>query len=125
MDSKRFDEVVELARERQDELLEAKGRDYTRGADDRLVNFKRWGTELDVDPVKVLGVYMGKHIDSVVAYIKSGGQAESEPIKSRMDDLHNYLYLLEGMLEDVEAERAKAPKRRASGKPASRARRQR
>lgn len=113
MDGKTFDELVEEARARQDELLESKGRDYTRGDPDRLANFKRWGTELDVEPMKVLGVYMGKHIDSAVAYIKTGGESESEPIQSRLDDVHNYLYLLEAMIIDV-AEGAK------EARPASR-----
>jgi hypothetical protein len=109
MEGTTFDVLVEDARERQDELLDAKGRDYTRGNPDRLANFKRWAAELDVAPLKVLGIYMGKHMDSVIAFIKSGGQSESEPIAARIDDLHNYLYLLEALIQD-ENEKPKAVK---------------
>lgn len=122
MDIKTFDALVEDARDRQDDLLTTKGQDYTRGSDDRLANFKRWGDELDVDPIKVLSVYMGKHIDSIISYVKSGGQVESEPIQARAADLHNYLYLLEGMIADVaEAAKKKATSRKR--RPTKRGRR--
>ena len=102
MELPEFDTLVDESRDRQDELLTVKGQDYTRGNPNRLANFYRWAGELDVHPFKVLGVLMGKHVDSVVSYIKTGGQLESEPIEKRLDDLHNYLSLFEAMIKDVE-----------------------
>lgn len=98
MTSEEFNGVVARSRERQDRLLAAKGADYTRRSPDRLSNFKRWADELQLEATKVWAVYAGKHWDAIVAFVKTG-RAESEPIQGRLDDLHNYLYLLEALLE--------------------------
>jgi len=80
-------------------LLKTKGADYTRHSADRLANFKRNAEAVGVDPLIVWAIYAGKHWDAVMAFIKSG-KTESEPIEGRLDDLHNYLYLLEGLVEE-------------------------
>lgn len=99
MTSDQFNAIVAEARYRQDRLLKAKGDDYTRHDPDRLSNFKRLAKDLDLDSKKVWAVYAGKHWDAVMAFIKTG-KAESEAIQGRFDDLHNYLYLLEGLMQD-------------------------
>ena len=103
MNIETFNEIVAKARYRQDSLLEKKGADYTRHDPDRLSNFKRLAKDLDLPPIKIWAVYAGKHWDALMAFIKTG-KAESEAIEGRFDDLHNYLYLLEGLLEDEKQE---------------------
>jgi len=99
MNVKDLTDVVNASRERQDKLFKTKGDDYTRHDPDRLANFKRLAKDLDLDPLKVWAVYAGKHWDAIMAYIKTG-KAESEPINGRIDDSHNYLYLLEGLIAE-------------------------
>jgi len=99
MNTSEFNEIVKSSRNRQDVLLKKKGGDYTRHDPDRLSNFKRLAKDLDLPTIKVWAVYAGKHWDAIMAFIKTG-KAESEAIEGRFDDLHNYLYLLEGILED-------------------------
>ena len=106
MTTQQFNEIVVAARLRQDKLLKTKGDDYTRHDQDRLSNFKRLAKDLDLSPIKVWAVYAGKHWDALMAFIKTG-KAESEAIEGRFDDLHNYLYLLEGLLEDEKQEQPK------------------
>lgn len=104
MNSADFNALVAKARERQDGLLKSKGDDYTRHEADRLSNFKRGAAQIGVSPLVVWAIYFNKHIDAIMAFIKTG-KAESEAIEGRFDDAVNYLYLLEGLLED---ERRKA-----------------
>jgi hypothetical protein len=99
MTSERFNLLVTKARVRQDQLLKAKGADYTRHSKDRLSNFKRNAEAIGLDALQVWAVYAGKHWDAIMTFIKTG-KAESEAIEGRLDDLHNYLYLLEGLIEE-------------------------
>lgn len=99
MDRATFDAIVAEARRRQDALLAAKGKDYTRGDADRLTNFKRIARDVGITPLQAWAVYAGKHYDAIMTFIKTG-RAESEDIFGRLDDLANYLYLLEGLLRE-------------------------
>ena len=100
MKSSEFAVLLQEARTRQDAILKTKGDDYTidQAELDRLYNFKAIGVLLDIDPKKVLLVYLFKHIFSICAYTKS--QKESEPIEGRLDDAINYLYLLMGLIHE-------------------------
>jgi hypothetical protein len=106
MDITRLASLVEKARTRQDEIMKAKGQDYTRHDPDRLANFKRLAKDTDVDITKVWAIYAGKHWDSIMAFVKTG-KVESEDIVGRIDDLHNYLYLLEAILSEREPDNAR------------------
>jgi len=97
--SDEFTQLVAIARNRQDVLLQQKGADYTRRSPDRLSNFKRNAEAIGLTPIQVWAVYAGKHWDAIMSFVKSG-KAESESIESRFDDLTNYLYLLEGLLKE-------------------------
>ncbi len=99
MNIEKFNEIVAKARYRQDSLLEKKGADYTRHDPDRLSTFKRLAKDLDIPSNKVWAIFASKHWEALMSFIKTG-KAESEAIEGRFDDLHNYLYLLEGLLED-------------------------
>jgi hypothetical protein len=79
-------------------LNDTKGREYA-GDGDALANFKRRGEQLDLDPLKVWGIFAGKHWDAVLSFIRHG-KVLSEPIEGRIDDLILYLILLKGLIEE-------------------------
>ncbi len=99
MDNEKYNELVDSARKRLDGILKVKGHDYS-GEVDRLANFKRVGENLGIMPVTALATYMHKHWDSIMTFVREG-KLQSEPIDGRLDDLHNYLYLLEGLIKEV------------------------
>ncbi len=116
MDKYDLKELIVASRLRQDALLKGKGGEYTRGDDDRLANFKRWARELEIEPLKVWMVYTGKHLDSLITFVKTGDEG-MEGIQSRLDDLHNYLLLGEGLIQEYleymrKATAVTAPRRR-------------
>jgi hypothetical protein len=76
-----------------DEVVERKGRDYTKGSSDRLANFREAGDEAGITPLQAWVVFFNKHIAAIKNYIKTGGQSESEPIMGRFVDAINYLRL--------------------------------
>jgi hypothetical protein len=74
-------------------ILGSKGQDYTAGSANKLANFDDAAAFLGLEPRQVLGVYLYKHMASVLAYCQHG-QLESEPIASRLADVVNYCLLL-------------------------------
>jgi hypothetical protein len=104
MNSQDFLDIVTRARTRQDKILSSKGLDYTRHEEDRLSNFKRSAAAIGLDPLQVWAIFVNKHLDAIMAFIKTG-KAESEAIEGRFDDVINYMYLGEALL--IEAQRNK------------------
>jgi len=100
MNQKDFDNVVEgvldLAKKTRDE----KGRDYA-GIEDVLGNFKKRAERLGLSPLKVWGLYFGKHIDAIETFVKTEKLA-SEPIEMRIVDAINYLLLGYALVQDLE-----------------------
>jgi hypothetical protein len=92
-----LDAIKVASRERQDALLEAKGKDYTRHDPDRLANFKRAANDTGIETIKAWYIYATKHWDAISAFVKTG-KTESEEIVGRFDDLHNYLILGEAII---------------------------
>lgn len=82
------------------ELLFKKGQEYS-GMDNRFRNFEKIGEELDMDPKKILWVYLHKHLDGIRAYIR-GEYTGIESIRGRIEDARNYLALLAGMIQEEE-----------------------
>jgi len=83
------------------DLCDVKAKDYTDGVD-RHDNFKRLAGVFDLHPLKVLGVYMQKHMDAIARYIRTEGkETYSEDIKGRIYDLENYGDLLLTLIEDL------------------------
>jgi len=108
-------QIIAAARERADMISDEKGREYTQTGDeyqksgDILANFKRNAERFGVSPITVLGVYMGKHFDSIENFIQEIVTKTSyedavelvfsgEGIISRIDDARNYLDLMECLL---------------------------
>lgn len=92
-----FTQVVDNARSRQDKILKDKGNDYTRHEEDRLSNFKRSAAAIGLTPLQVWAIFVNKHMDAIMAFVKTG-RTESEHIQGRFDDVQNYLYLGEALV---------------------------
>ncbi len=90
-----FDEISAACKE----LLSKKGDDYS-GREDRLLNFKRLGNELNLPPRQVLWVYLRKHLDAITSYVRDGKLESCESLRSRVTDAINYLVLLECLRMD-------------------------
>lgn len=81
-----------------EKIMQSKGLSYS-GLKDKLGNFKR-GSDLSGASIEqVWFVYFTKHFDALSSYIR-GEYSDSEPIKGRILDLINYLYLLCGILKE-------------------------
>jgi hypothetical protein len=81
-------------------LTEKKGNDYTKGNEDVLIHFKESGASFGLTKYQSLGIFMKKHMDAIYNYIKTEGQAESEPIETRITDAINFLTFLHSMIEE-------------------------
>lgn len=99
-----FDEILDKCCE----ILGVKGADYTIGNKDRLHNFRTVANFCDLTPMQSLGVYFYKHVSAIFAFIKNGGQKESEPIEGRIADVINYMLLFYKMVKEQRRERPKA-----------------
>lgn len=82
-------------------ISNGKRKDYTKGNEDVLHNFKNAGEVLGVTPLVALAVHMEKQFSAVLNYIKTDGKSESEPIINRISDTLNYLELLWGLINDL------------------------
>ncbi len=100
MNAEQFDQIRENLFKRCKEITDKKGKDYTKGSIDVLLNFKQGGSELGIPPIKTLGIFMKKHVDAIYHYIKTEGAHESEPIEERIADALNYLVFLKCLIDE-------------------------
>lgn len=91
--------IVEDTVKRCMDIMGSKGIEYSRGEVDVNSNFKRVGEAVGIDALVICYIYMAKHWDSLASYVKTrdGG---SEGIQSRLDDMHNYLFIFESLLHE-------------------------
>ena len=80
------------------DIMGTKGESYS-GLEDKLGNFKRCAKLSDVMVEKAWFIYFAKHFDALTSYIR-GEYKDSEPIKSRICDLINYLFLFAAILKE-------------------------
>ena len=73
-------------------ISKSKGTEYS-NSEDRLANFKRVATDIELDPIKVCWVYFKKHLDAI-NYVVRGKKELSETFESRIKDAILYLILL-------------------------------
>jgi hypothetical protein len=108
----RFQKLLSSTLSTLQHLTATKGEEYSsnRATDesDQHANFKRLGAKLDMDPKKVLAVYLTKHLDSIDSFLKNGIEL-SEPIDGRIDDAILYLILLKGLVHDDRAAKVQSP----------------
>jgi hypothetical protein len=95
------------------DIMDAKGADY-QGEEKEGVNgnFYRNARLLGVPPVTIWAVYFNKHIDSLMTFVRTG-RLESEGLRGRLDDIRNYIDILEAMLveESIITHPDKEPKK--------------
>lgn len=101
--------MLKSMEETEHEIMGTKGMEYTQGdlQKDRLANFYRLGVELGIDPKLVCWIYLKKHLDSIVCYIKQNKEYSDESIEGRIHDARNYLVLLNGIITQQKAEAKK------------------
>lgn len=101
MKAKAFAKSIDELYERLKSLTASKGEEYKRREDNQFANFERGAQALGLTREQVLMVYLSKHMDSIVTYVKdrAAGQEKqyAEPISGRIDDAILYLLLLRGM----------------------------
>lgn len=80
-----------------------KGGEYA-GDDDRLANFRRNATALDLPMETVWAIYCAKHWDAVMQYVKDLNSGKDrvrlEPISGRLDDIIVYCILFKAMIDE-------------------------
>ena len=73
--------------------------EYARTDGDVLANFKRIGKSLDMNPDKVIAVYLLKHMDGIISHI-DGHKSQRENVTGRLTDVIVYCCLLWASVED-------------------------
>src|SRR5690554_2159088 len=94
MDLEQYEKTVQELTDDRKQVSGSKRKDYTKGSEDVLANFKNQAEDLGLRPEQCLAVHMEKQFSAVLNYIKTDGQSESEPIIKRIGDTINYLELL-------------------------------
>lgn len=93
-----FAKIREQMKIEEDKIETTKALEYTNGKD-RFFNLKELGAELDIDPKKVLWLFLKKHLDGIKRFIVTGEQP-SESVQERIKDARVFLSLLRGMVEE-------------------------
>lgn len=99
MTHERFNEIVKEETDRIEDTLIKKQAEYNLD-EDRLSHFKRAAVLAQESPEKVLYGYMLKHIMSISDMIASEDAYDKAVWVEKATDIHNYLILLIGLLED-------------------------
>lgn len=81
-------------------LSDAKRIEYTEGnhLDNVLWNFENSAKIVNSKPMKVLAIFLNKHISSLQNYFRTGKEYSTESIESRIMDIINYLLLLVALI---------------------------
>lgn len=85
------------------DLSDVKRVEYCKGNQDVDVhtNFKQEGKKLGLPAMKVLQMYLSKHLASIEYYMMTG-KSDSEGIESRVQDTINYLLLMISLIISTE-----------------------
>lgn len=81
--------LIELA----DSIMKSKQPEYTNNHWDVLHNFKSTAKRLNISPQKAWGVFLDKHIQSILSHATNHDLNQAEPISTRYADAINYLIL--------------------------------
>jgi|TARA_R100000742_G_C4215446_1_gene40666 7-cyano-7-deazaguanine synthase in queuosine biosynthesis len=79
-------------------IMDGKGIEYTVSDKDKLKNFKSIAERLDTKASNIAMVYLLKHMDSIRNYVLNGVEASDETISGRVRDARNYLLLLHAII---------------------------
>ena len=105
MDHKTFAKLVDTRMKTCRAVLIAKAKEYASETfnDDRLCQFKEMADFNYEIPERSCWNLAGKHLFSIrnmLFLLQSGEEPTEEYVAEKLTDLHNYLYLLEGLLAD-------------------------
>jgi hypothetical protein len=107
-DQATYDKLLAETWETINELGKKKGGEYA-GDHDRLENFKRNGTRLNLPMEIIWAVYAAKHWDAITQYVADLRTGKTRPrmesLSGRCDDLIVYLILFKAMLQERILER--------------------
>ena len=95
-----FNVVVKEQLDRIEQILVKKGNEYSLDTD-RLSVFKHAAGFTNETPEKALYGFMLKHLISITDMIYSEKAYSQELWEEKMTDIHNYLILLHGLLQDT------------------------
>ena len=112
-DPKRFDQLVNEFRAKEDAIMNWKGAEYTEGVD-RLQNFREIAQFMGMPVSEVALLLMLKHVQGIKkqvlehSFVWEWETDSGEGLKQRFADVRNYLLLLAAAL-DEEAENNREP----------------
>ena len=89
----RMIEIFKDLQAEENKILKTKGKEYS-GDNNSLRNFIECGKELDLSKEEVLWVFLKKHMDAILSYIKQGKTLSDESIWGRILDARVYLGIL-------------------------------
>ena len=108
MNQEKFENIVDNREARCRDTLHYKGEIYATH-NDRLHNFNDVGAMNNVSPQEALWGMVSKHIIATKDMAKSEELPTEKWITEYLGDIHNYMYLLEAIWEDIrEAEEHEA-----------------
>ena len=122
MKNKEFIEQTKQFFEECVNVMNIKGREYAGDQeDDKFANFKRVAKLQGIPVTSAWFTYFIKHFDSLTSFIRKRNQGMSvseiemglsEPISGRIGDMINYLFILNGIIdEERDAEKNKIKER--------------
>lgn len=85
------------------ELRDAGQKEYAL-SESAFGNFERLGAQLELPPMKVLWVYLTKHLDGIRAHL-NGHESQREDVAGRIEDAIVYLILFRAWREKERLER--------------------
>jgi len=101
MNKVQFMTHVEDAFARRKELLKRKEKEYSSGGD-RLEQFYRAGAAQNILPTEALMGMAAKHFTSIADMCKDPSNYTSNQWFGKLDDLRNYMDLLDALVTDLE-----------------------
>jgi hypothetical protein len=103
MTSEKFHDVFEAQLAECRAEMGVKNADYASPENgDFLANFYETARRCDTTELQSWLVHFTKHIIAIEKYVKRGGHLTSEPIRGRIKDGINYLFLLRALVEELE-----------------------
>ena len=99
-----FETLLKVMESEEHAVVVGKGKEYTRGQEDRLASFKEIAAFSGVRPEQVCLIFMAKHWQSLANYVKTEQTHSSETVQSRIMDLRVYLALMRAIVEEKQQE---------------------
>lgn len=104
MNTNKLQQIKTKLESMENDILGTKGNEYVVSNEDRLKFFKDYGTQLGINPKIVCSIFLMKHINSILNYVKTG-YTGIEGIIGRINDARNYLLFLAALKEEEDIEK--------------------